>query len=61
MMFVENDKQNLPRNHNRPSYEIATTRDVELKRVMVNPGCSLNIIHLSMPEATSMSQDRITK
>lgn len=58
MMFVENDRQNLP---SRPLYMTASIRDVELKGAMVDPGCSVNIIHLSILEAASVSRDRITK
>lgn len=44
MVFYENDQHDVPSHHNRPLYRIVKVRDIELKRVMLDYGSSLNII-----------------
>lgn len=45
-VFYDDDQRGLPTNYNRPLYVTASANGVELKRVMLDPGSSINIISL---------------
>lgn len=45
------DRRGLPTTHNRPLYVTASVNGVKLKRAMLDPGSSINIISLSTLEA----------
>lgn len=59
IVFYDDEQRNLPTNHNRPICVTTSVREVKLKRAMLDPWLSLNIISLSILDAISM--DRITK
>lgn len=46
LVFYGNDRLNLSTSHNHPLYVITSTNGIELKRAMLDPKSSLNIISL---------------
>lgn len=61
IVFYDNERYDLLSSHNGPLYVTASINGVELKRAMVDPGCSSNIISLSVLDAVSIPRERITK
>lgn len=61
MVFYEKDRQVVPSHHNRSLYVKASIRNFKLRRTMVDPGCSLIIIHLSTHKAVGILRGRIVK
>lgn len=59
-MFYDNDRCGLPSTHNRPLYVTASGNGVELKRAMLDPGSSINIISLSTLDAVGVPQNHPT-
>lgn len=46
LVFYENNRRDVPTQHNRPLYITTRVRDTEMRRVLVDAGSSLNIISL---------------
>lgn len=61
VVFYDNEQHNLPNTHNQPLYVTANMKGVELKRGMLDPGFSLNIISLSVLDPQVIPRDRITR
>lgn len=61
LVFYENNRRDVPTQHNRPLYVIANVRDVELKRVLLDAGSSLNIVSLDVLEDIGVPRKRIQK
>lgn len=61
MLFYEKDRQVAPSHHNRSLYVTASIRNFKLRRTMVDPGSSLNIIPLSTLKAVGILRERIAK
>lgn len=60
-VFYDDDRRSLPTNHNRPLYVTANVNGVELRRAMLNPGSSINIISLSTLDAVGVPRDKIIR
>lgn len=60
-VFYVDDERGLPTNHNRPLYVIANVNGVELRRAMLDPGSSINIISLSTLDAVGVPRDNIIR
>lgn len=61
LVFYENNRRDVPTQHNRPLYVTTNVRDVELKRVLLDAGSSLNIISLDVLEDIGLPRERIQK
>ena len=57
--FTDEDKEVEHPDHCRPLYLMATTNGVQIRRVLVNTGESLNLIALSTLEAVGLIGRRI--
>lgn len=57
-VFYNKDRRGLPSNHNRPLYMTASVNRVELKRAILDPESSINIISLLTLEAVGIPKRR---
>lgn len=61
LVFYKNNRRDVPTQHNRPLYVTAKMRDVELKRVLLDSGSSLNIISLDVLDDLRIPREKIQK
>lgn len=51
VVFHDNERHDLSSTHNRPFHVTANVKGVELKRAIIDPGSSLNIVSLTILDA----------
>lgn len=61
LVFYENNRRDILTQHNKPLYITAEVRDVELRRVLVDVGSSLNIISLYVLDDIGVHREKIQK
>lgn len=61
LVFYENTRRDVPMQHNRPLYVTARMRDIEMRRVLIDAGSSLNIIFLDILDDLGIPREKIQK
>lgn len=61
LVFYENNSKDVPTQYNLPLYIIVKVRDIELKRVLLDAGTSLDIISLNVLDDNGIPRENIQK
>lgn len=61
LVFYENNRKDVPTQHNRPFYITAKVRDVQLKSVLLDAGSSLIIIQLDVLDDIGVPSEKIQR
>lgn len=61
IVFYDKDRRDLPTSHNQSLYITTNMNVVKLKRVMIDPESSINIIFLLVLDAVGISRDKVVR